>query len=74
MLTDDEYAAAMLRIGTLIDRNEGWGPPLDEPEGQELDRLIDAVVQYEDAHYSLMPPPEIAKVIIEKRDADSDHE
>ena len=59
-----EYQLAMLRIDLLMNRHQGSGPPLDSAEGEELDRLVGEVVEYEEAHYRFMPEPAIAKQLI----------
>lgn len=41
---EGEYQDVLLCIQAL------WGSALDTPQGQELDRLIDSVVEYEN-HY-----------------------
>lgn len=40
--TVEEHAAALAEIRRL------WDSPLDTPEGERLDRLIDLVVSYEE--------------------------
>lgn len=42
-----EYEAALARIDTLIDSD----PPLDSPEGAELDALVEQVLAYEKEHF-----------------------
>ena len=48
--TEAEYDAALARISELLDAE------LDTPEGRELDRLSDLVIEYEDEHYPMDDP------------------
>lgn len=45
--SDEEYAAALLRIEAL------WGAEPGTPEGDELDRLLVAVCDYEDVYHQV---------------------
>lgn len=45
-----DYEAALHRIEELFDAKH------DSPEGEELDRLVDEVVAYEDIHYPIPKP------------------
>ncbi len=45
-----EYDAALARISELLDAE------LNTPEGEELDRISDLVIQYEDEHYPMEDP------------------
>ena len=42
-----EYRAALARASSLMDAEK------DTPEGEELDKLGDLLVAYEDAHYPM---------------------
>lgn len=48
--TEEEYEAALARIYEL------FHAPLDSPEGDELENLVDSVERYEDEHYPIDPP------------------
>ncbi len=45
--TKDEYDTAMARLAEIFDAE------LDTAEGRELDALTDAIVVYEEIHYSI---------------------
>ena len=45
-----EYDAALARISELLDAE------LNTPEGEELDRISELVIQYEDEHYPMEDP------------------
>ena len=50
VLTEADYDMALARISELL------GAEPNTPEGQELDRITDLVIQYEDEHYPMEDP------------------
>lgn len=44
--TEEDYFRALSSIRKL------WGAPRGTPDGDELDRLIEAVIAYEDIHHA----------------------
>jgi antitoxin component HigA of HigAB toxin-antitoxin module len=51
MMTEQEYEAALVRIEYLMDLDDAEG--LTDELGDELDRLVDEVITYEDKHYPI---------------------
>lgn len=49
--TDAEYRTALAAVSALIDLD----PPLDSPEGEELEALGALVEAYEAKHYPISP-------------------
>jgi hypothetical protein len=49
LMTEAEYDSAMKRIDEIFQAQEG-------PEAEELDKLVDLVVAYEDEHFPLGLP------------------
>ncbi len=50
VLTEADYDMALARISDLL------GAEPNTPEGRELDRISDLVIQYEDEHYPMEDP------------------
>ena len=50
VLTEADYDMALARISDLL------GAEPNTPEGRELDRISDLVIQYEDEHYPMDDP------------------
>lgn len=50
VLTEADYDMALARISELL------GAQPNTPEGRELDRISDLVIQYEDEHYPMEDP------------------
>lgn len=53
--TEDDYLAALRKVSVLIDLD----PPVDSPEGEQLDVLGTLVQAYEVKHYPIGPPDPI---------------
>ena len=47
-VSEEQYTAIMKRVNELIDMGEG---NLSESEFQELDKLVDLAVAYEEIHF-----------------------
>jgi HTH-type transcriptional regulator/antitoxin HigA len=48
--SEAEYDAALARVSELLDAE------MNTPEGEELDRISNLIIQYEDEHYPMEDP------------------
>lgn len=61
-----EYDSALSRVEEL------WNAELGTPEGEELDKLVTLIEQYEAVHYPIEPPSEEAAIQFRREQSGDD--
>ena len=61
VLTEADHDMALARISELL------GAEPNTPEGRELDRISDLVIQYEDEHYSMEDPDSLLEFLLDQQ-------
>lgn len=66
--TEADYDTALKRV------EEIWNAEAGTPEGEELDKLVDMIEEYEAVHYTILGPASpTADVLVDAIDADNLH-
>lgn len=66
--TESEYDAALSRAEEL------WNAELGTPEGEELDKLVTFIEEYEFVHYPMDPPSKEAAVQFRREQSGDDYQ